>query len=79
VTSADHLECAAFSRRSPVNYRRVVLDDSVCGLKPGRFSRSGYDELRSEVQSTYGEMVPFSNTDYANHLNEIPRRLILHE
>jgi hypothetical protein len=33
-------------------------------------SYSGYDELRSQVESTYGEMVPFSNTDYENHLNQ---------
>jgi hypothetical protein len=26
--------------------------------------------LRSQVESTYGEMVVFSNTDYAYHLNE---------
>eukprot|EP01043_Picozoa_sp_COSAG02_P013600 COSAG02_NODE_547_length_20492_cov_265.508802_14_plen_95_part_00 len=39
---------------------------------PGRFSHSGYqyDELRSYVESTYGEMVQFSNRDYANHFNE---------
>jgi hypothetical protein len=33
-------------------------------------SHTAYDELRSEVESAYGEMVQFSNTDYANHLNE---------
>ena len=38
--------------------------------KTGRFSHSGYDELRSQVESTYGEMVVFSNTDDANSLNE---------
>jgi hypothetical protein len=37
---------------------------------PGRFSHSGYAELRSEVESTYGEMVVFSSTDYANNVNE---------
>jgi hypothetical protein len=38
-------------------------------VNPGRFSHSGYDEFRSQVESTYREMVQFSNTDYANHLN----------
>eukprot|EP01043_Picozoa_sp_COSAG02_P044814 COSAG02_NODE_4037_length_5876_cov_16.519474_2_plen_81_part_00 len=52
-------------------YFSVISSLIVDGHTPGRFSHSGYmyDELRSEVESTYGEMVLFSNADYANNLN----------